>query len=82
MQAARLIARALKICGPFNIQFMAKGNDILVIECNLRASRTFPFISKVLNIDFIAIATKAMIGMAIKPVNMNPYDLVCPVALT
>jgi|EP00670_Eutreptiella_braarudii_P007508 carbamoyl-phosphate synthase/aspartate carbamoyltransferase len=74
-KAARLIARALKICGPFNIQFMAKGNDILVIECNLRASRTFPFISKVLNIDFIAIATKAMIGMAIKPVNMNPYDL-------
>jgi carbamoyl-phosphate synthase large subunit/carbamoyl-phosphate synthase small subunit len=74
-KAARLIARALNICGPFNIQFMAKGNDILVIECNLRASRTFPFISKVLNIDFITIATKAMIGMAIKPVMVNPYDL-------
>eukprot|EP00667_Euglena_gracilis_P000224 EG_transcript_224 len=74
-KAARLIARALNICGPFNIQFMAKGNDILVIECNLRASRTFPFISKTLNIDFITIATKAMIGMTIKPVVMNPYDL-------
>jgi carbamoyl-phosphate synthase large subunit len=73
-KAARRIAKELQIHGPFNIQFMAKGNDILVIECNLRASRTFPFISKVLNIDFIDLATRAMIGMVVKPVQMNPYD--------
>ena len=74
-KAAKLIAKNLKITGPFNIQFMAKGNDILVIECNLRASRTFPFISKVLNIDFINLATKAMIGMNVRPYQINPYDL-------
>ena len=56
------IAKALKITGPFNIQYLAKNNDIKVIECNLRASRSFPFVSKVLKINFIALATRAMLG--------------------
>jgi carbamoylphosphate synthase large subunit len=55
--AAR-IAAALKITGPFNIQFLGKDNDIKVIECNLRASRSFPFVSKTFNLNFIEIATK------------------------
>ncbi|MBQ5748158.1 MAG: carbamoyl-phosphate synthase (glutamine-hydrolyzing) large subunit, partial [Bacteroidales bacterium] len=58
---ARKIAQALNISGPFNIQFLAKNNDIKVIECNLRASRSFPFVSKVLNINLIELATKVMI---------------------
>ncbi len=64
---ARKIAEALQITGPFNIQFLAKENDIKVIECNLRASRSFPFVSKVLKINFIELATKAMIG--------EPYEI-------
>jgi carbamoylphosphate synthase large subunit len=59
---ASVIAKALNITGPFNIQFMAKGNNVQVIECNLRASRTFPFVSKTLNHNFISLATQAMTG--------------------
>jgi len=59
----REIARALKITGPFNIQFIAKNNNIQVIECNLRAARSFPFVSKTTNHNFIEIATKAMLGI-------------------
>ena len=59
---SRQIAKALHINGPFNIQFMARDNDILVIECNLRASRSFPFVSKVLKLNFIDLATKIMLG--------------------
>ena len=64
---SRKIARALNISGPFNIQYLAKGNDIKVIECNLRASRSFPFVSKTLNINFIDLATKIMLG--------EPYEI-------
>ncbi|KAI4544402.1 hypothetical protein MG293_004668 [Ovis ammon polii] len=60
--ATRKIAKAFAISGPFNVQFLVKGNDVLVIECNLRASRSFPFVSKTLGIDFIDVATKVMIG--------------------
>jgi carbamoyl-phosphate synthase large subunit len=63
-QIAREIVKNLDITGPFNIQFIAKDNDIKVIECNVRASRSFPFVSKVTNHNFIAIATEAMLGVA------------------
>ena len=69
------IAKALEISGPFNIQFLAKDNDIKVIECNLRASRSFPFVSKVLKINFIEIATKVMLGMPVEKPNKNEFDL-------
>ena len=69
------IAKALNITGPFNIQFMAKGNDVQVIECNLRASRTFPFVSKTLNHNFISLATKAMCGIEAKPYSISLLDI-------
>ncbi|MDD2595269.1 MAG: carbamoyl-phosphate synthase (glutamine-hydrolyzing) large subunit [Bacteroidales bacterium] len=72
---ARKIAGALNISGPFNIQFLAKENDIKVIECNLRASRSFPFVSKVLKINFIELATKIMIGEKVTPPSKNAFDL-------
>ncbi len=69
------IARALNISGPFNIQFLAKNNDIKVIECNLRASRSFPFVSKVLKINFIDLATKVMLGLPVEKPGKNAFDL-------
>ncbi len=72
---ARKIAEALKISGPFNIQFLAKDNDIKVIECNLRASRSFPFVSKVLKINLIELATKVMIGEPVEAPSKNAFDL-------
>ena len=69
------IAKALNITGPFNIQFLAKNNDIKVIECNLRASRSFPFVSKVLKLNFIDIATKAMLGIQVEKPHKNIFDL-------
>lgn len=69
------ICRALKISGPFNIQFMCRENDVKVIECNLRASRSFPFISKTFNTNFIEIATKVMLGMPQKPVDIKMLDM-------
>lgn len=63
---SRQIAKELNISGPFNIQFLARENDIKVIECNLRASRSFPFVSKVLKINFIELATKVMLGLPLK----------------
>ena len=69
------IARALNISGPFNIQFLAKNNDIKVIECNLRASRSFPFVSKVLKINFIDLATKVMLGLPVEKPNKSAFDL-------
>ena len=73
------IAKSLRITGPFNIQFMAKGNAVQVIECNLRASRTFPFVSKTLNHNFISLATRAMIGLDAKPykISLLDIDFVC-----
>ncbi len=72
---SREIAEALKINGPFNIQFLAKDNDIKVIECNLRASRSFPFVSKVLKTNFIEIATQIMLGEKISRPNKSVFDL-------
>jgi carbamoyl-phosphate synthase large subunit len=69
------IARALRIHGPFNIQFLAKGNDISVIECNLRASRSFPFVSKVLGLNFIDTATAVMMGRPVPVHNGSAMDL-------
>ncbi|XP_064019992.1 carbamoyl-phosphate synthase [ammonia], mitochondrial [Pogoniulus pusillus] len=63
--ATKRIANAFAISGPFNIQFLVRGNDVLVIECNLRASRSFPFVSKTLGVDFIDVATKVMIGQEV-----------------
>ena len=72
---AKKIAEELCITGPFNIQFLAKENDIKVIECNLRASRSFPFVSKVLKINFIEIATKVMFGESVTPPSKSAFDL-------
>lgn len=69
------IAKALNISGPFNIQFLAKNNDIKVIECNLRASRSFPFVSKVLKINFIDLATKIMLGIHVEKPSKSLFDL-------
>ena len=72
---SRQIAKALHINGPFNIQYMARDNDILVIECNLRASRSFPFVSKVLKLNFIDLATKVMLGLPVERPAKNLFDL-------
>ena len=71
------IAKALHISGPFNIQFLAKNNDIKVIECNLRASRSFPFVSKVSKQNFIDTATKVMLGLPVDKPNKSAFDLDC-----
>jgi carbamoyl-phosphate synthase large subunit len=72
---SRQIAKELNISGPFNIQFLARDNDIKVIECNLRASRSFPFVSKVLKINFIELATKIMLGLPVEKPEKNLFDL-------
>lgn len=72
---SRQIAKALEISGPFNIQFLAKNNDIKVIECNLRASRSFPFVSKVLKINFIDLATRIMLGLPVEKPSKSAFDL-------
>ncbi|WP_289684139.1 carbamoyl-phosphate synthase (glutamine-hydrolyzing) large subunit [Paramuribaculum intestinale] len=74
-KVASAIAKALDISGPFNIQFLAKNNDIKVIECNLRASRSFPFVSKVLKLNFIDIATKVMLGIPVEKPAKSAFDL-------
>ncbi|MFA6701869.1 MAG: carbamoyl-phosphate synthase (glutamine-hydrolyzing) large subunit [Dysgonamonadaceae bacterium] len=71
----REIAKGLNITGPFNIQFLAKDNDIKVIECNLRASRSFPFVSKVLKINLIELATKVMLGIEVQKPEKSAFDL-------
>ncbi len=72
---SRQIAKELNISGPFNIQFLARDNDIKVIECNLRASRSFPFVSKVLKINFIDLATRVMLGLPVEKPEKNLFDL-------
>lgn len=72
---SKQIAKELNISGPFNIQYLAKDNDIKVIECNLRASRSFPFVSKVLKINFIELATRIMLGLPVEKPNKNAFDL-------
>ena len=74
-RVGRQIAKELHINGPFNIQFMARDNDILVIECNLRASRSFPFVSKVLKINLIELATRVMLGLQVEKPSKNLFDL-------
>ncbi len=73
----RQIAKALNITGPFNIQFLAKDNDIKVIECNLRASRSFPFVSKVLKVNLIELATQVILGKEVDKPNKSAFDLDC-----
>ena len=72
---SREIAKELNISGPFNIQYLARENDIKVIECNLRASRSFPFVSKVLKINFIELATKVMLGLPVEKPSKNLFEL-------
>jgi len=72
---AKKIAKSLNISGPFNMQFIAKDNDVQVIECNLRASRSFPFVSKVLKINFIDLATRMIMGEKVPPVERSSFDL-------
>ena len=72
---SREIAKVLNISGPFNIQYLARENDIKVIECNLRASRSFPFVSKVLKINFIELATKVMLGLPVEKPSKNLFEL-------
>ncbi len=72
---SRKIAAELKISGPFNMQMLAKDNDIKVIECNLRASRSFPFVSKILKVNFIDIATNIMLGLPVERPNKNLFEL-------
>ncbi len=72
---SREIAKELNISGPFNIQYLARDNDIKVIECNLRASRSFPFVSKVLKINFIELATKVMLGLPVEKPSKNLFEL-------
>lgn len=74
-RVSRMIAQELHISGPFNIQFLARENDIKVIECNLRASRSFPFVSKVLKINLIELATKVMLGLPVEKPEKNLFDL-------
>ena len=72
---SRRIAKELNISGPFNIQFLARDNDIKVIECNLRASRSFPFVSKVLKLNLIELATRVMLGMEVQKPDKSLFDL-------
>src|SRR5574344_812203 len=72
---SRQIAKELNISGPFNIQYLARENEIKVIECNLRASRSFPFVSKVLKINFIGMATRIMLGLPVELPGQNEFDL-------
>jgi carbamoyl-phosphate synthase large subunit len=74
---SRQIAKELNITGPFNIQFLAKDNDIKVIECNLRASRSFPFVSKVLKVNLIELATQVILGKTVEKPNKSVFDLDC-----
>jgi carbamoyl-phosphate synthase large subunit len=74
---SRKIAAGLHISGPFNIQYLAKDNDVKVIECNLRASRSFPFVSKVLKINLVELATKIMLGEPAEPPSKDLFDLDC-----
>ncbi|XP_038576219.1 carbamoyl-phosphate synthase [ammonia], mitochondrial [Micropterus salmoides] len=72
--ATRKIAQAFEISGPFNTQFLVKGSDVMVIECNLRASRSFPFVSKTIGVDLINVATKVMVGEPLDEANLPSLD--------
>ncbi len=72
---SKKIAKSLNITGPFNIQYIAKDNDVKVIECNLRTSRSFPFVSKVFKINFVDLATKIIMGKHVPPIDRSSFDL-------
>ncbi|MDZ7371318.1 MAG: carbamoyl-phosphate synthase large subunit, partial [candidate division KSB1 bacterium] len=72
---ARRVAQALKINGPFNMQFVARGNEVKVIECNLRASRSFPFVSKIFKMNFIDVATRVIMGHHVPRIDRSAFDL-------
>jgi len=72
---SRQVIRALNVTGPVNIQFIAKDNNIKIIECNLRASRTFPFVSKIYGVNFVEVATKAILGVKMEPIQTHVFDL-------
>jgi carbamoyl-phosphate synthase large subunit len=72
---AKKIAKSLKITGPFNIQFIAKENDVKVIECNLRASRSFPFVSKVFKLNFVDLAVRNIMGKSVPRIDRSSFDL-------
>ncbi|XP_039611289.1 carbamoyl-phosphate synthase [ammonia], mitochondrial isoform X1 [Polypterus senegalus] len=72
--ATRKIAQAFEISGPFNVQFLVKGNKVMVIECNLRASRSFPFVSKTIGVDFIEVATRVMVGEEVEPCRLATLE--------
>ena len=74
-QIARTVARGLNISGPFNIQFLAKNNRLMVIECNVRASRSFPFASKVLKVNLVELATRAIVGEPVRRLNASSLEL-------
>merc|ERR1711920_753680 len=74
-QLGQKICRALKISGPFNVQFICKDNEVKVIECNLRASRSMPYISKTYNVNLIELATRVMIGSPAHTVTIQPIDM-------
>merc|ERR1712241_973807 len=74
-QIGQKICRALKISGPFNVQFICKENEVKVIECNLRASRSMPFISKTYNVNFIDLATRIMLGLPVRAATIQPIDM-------
>ena len=74
-KVSQKIAKGPQHIGPFNIQFLAKNNDIKVIECNLRASRSFPFVRQVLKLNFIDIATRVMLGLEVEKPLKNAFDL-------
>jgi carbamoylphosphate synthase large subunit len=74
-QMGQKICKALKISGPFNIQFMCRENEVMIIECNLRASRSLPFISKTFNVNFAEVATRIMLGIPVRPVTIQPIDM-------
>lgn len=69
-EIARDVAALLDVTGPFNMQLIAKNNELKVIECNVRVSRSFPFVSKTLNHDFVAMATRVIVGLSVEPVNI------------
>uniref|UniRef100_A0A8C9SLT0 Carbamoyl-phosphate synthase 1 n=1 Tax=Scleropages formosus TaxID=113540 RepID=A0A8C9SLT0_SCLFO len=72
--ATRKIAKAFQISGPFNTQFLVKGNDVMVIECNLRASRSFPFVSKTIGVDLINVATRVMVGESLDDLRLPSLE--------
>ncbi|VVB98780.1 Pyruvate carboxylase subunit A [uncultured archaeon] len=74
-ETGKKLAKALRISGPFNVQFLAKDNEVMVIECNLRASRSMPFVSKVLGQDFIELASRAILGQKIPKASQSFFDL-------